>query len=103
VADIKDRQEDACWRCAAARLSSERIGRRESCPHCGADLHCCRNCRFYDPGRHNQCREPLAERQVDKERANFCEYFSPAGGPTADRRGDVRAQLAALFRPRRPG
>ena len=40
-------------------------------------MHCCRNCRFYDPAYHNQCREPQAERQVDKERGNFCEYFDP--------------------------
>jgi len=28
---------------------AERIGRRETCARCGAELHCCRNCRFYAP------------------------------------------------------
>ena len=69
---------------------------------CKADLHCCLNCAFYDPASHNQCREPQAERQVDKQVGNFCDYFSfrsgrtaPAAttGPTA-----ARARLDALFK-----
>lgn len=78
----------------------ERIGRRDACLHCGADLHCCLNCRFYEPHAHNQCREPQAERQVDKTVGNFCEYFSagegrPAQAPKAD---TARARLEALFK-----
>ncbi|MGD9764686.1 MAG: hypothetical protein AB7V27_13310 [Candidatus Binatia bacterium] len=96
-------QSGACWRCGAP-LPSGRLGRRDACARCDADLHCCRNCRFYDPPRHNECREPQAERQVDKKRGNFCEYFGSAAstsGETADR-ADARARLEALFaRPRR--
>jgi hypothetical protein len=92
-----------CHRCGTAIAATDRIGRREACPSCGAELHCCRNCRFHDPGMHNQCREPQAERQVDKERANFCEYFAigaPAAGSGAD--GGARAKLEQLFRGKRP-
>jgi hypothetical protein len=32
-------------------------------------------CKFYDPGSYNECREVSAERVVDKERANFCDFF----------------------------
>jgi hypothetical protein len=79
----------------------ERIGRRDACLACGADLHCCRNCGLHDPLLHNQCREPQAEVQVDRERGNFCEFFSfraavpgPAG---ADPAKPARARLDALF------
>jgi hypothetical protein len=51
------------------------VGRGDACPHCGRDLHCCVQCKFYDPGSYNECREVSAERVVDKERANFCDYF----------------------------
>ena len=51
------------------------VGRAETCSKCGYDLRCCMNCRFYDPGSYNECREPQAERVIDKERSNFCDYF----------------------------
>ena len=65
--------------------AGERIGRRDSCSQCSADLHCCLNCALYAANHDNQCREPQAERQVDKTIGNFCEYFelrskSAAGG-----------------------
>jgi hypothetical protein len=61
------------------------------------------NCRFYDAAYHNQCREPQAERQVDQERGNFCEYFDP-GAASGDRcretETQARGRLNALFRVR---
>ncbi|MBN2109353.1 MAG: hypothetical protein JW832_18135 [Deltaproteobacteria bacterium] len=65
-----------CHSCKKPIETSERIGRADTCPHCGTDLHCCLNCRFYDSGSHNKCRETQAERVVDKENSNFCDYFS---------------------------
>ena len=47
------------------------------CPSCRAELYVCRLCRFFDPRVAQQCREPLAEDQRDKTRANFCGYFVP--------------------------
>lgn len=51
------------------------IGRKDTCPCCDADLRCCLNCRFFDGRVYNQCRESQAERVLDKDRSNFCEYF----------------------------
>ncbi len=88
-----------CHRCGTAIGAVERVGRRDTCLQCGSDLHCCRNCRFYVPGHHNDCLETQAERQVDKQAGNFCEYFSFRTGragaavPVAD----ARAKLDALF------
>jgi hypothetical protein len=39
-----------------------RVGFRDCCESCDADLHCCKNCRFYDPAAYNECRESSAER-----------------------------------------
>jgi predicted RNA-binding Zn-ribbon protein involved in translation (DUF1610 family) len=67
-----------CYSCGASIESVERVGRRDVCESCGYDLHSCRNCRFYDVASYNECREAVAERVVDKEEANFCDYFEPA-------------------------
>lgn len=87
-----------CWRCGAAIDPRRRVGRRDACLACGADLHCCRNCRFHEPTMHNECREPQAERQVDKDRGNFCEWFSlGATRATDDKAAAARARLDAMF------
>ena len=98
---MADDRDGSCWRCGAAVRATAHIGRRETCPACESDLHCCRNCRFHDPTLHNACREPQAERQVDKDAGNFCEYFSLA--PAGARRPNspsaaARDALEALFR-----
>lgn len=51
------------------------VGRNDTCPHCSSDLHCCKNCRFYDPDRHNECRIPEADFIRDREAANFCHQY----------------------------
>jgi hypothetical protein len=53
--------------------------RSDECPKCAASLHACVHCHFLDPLKENQCGEPQAERIVDKERANFCDYFKGVG------------------------
>jgi hypothetical protein len=68
-----------CWHCGVAIEVNERVGFRECCPRCDRAVHACLNCGFYDPAYHNQCRETMAELVADKQRANFCEYFVPAG------------------------
>lgn len=83
-----------CWKCGASPADlPAHLGRREVCPSCGADLHVCRMCRFYDPGVSRACREPVAEPVADKERANFCGYFEAVCG--AYRPGDDAASRAA--------
>lgn len=78
-----------CFKCAAeiALTSGARIGRRDTCPSCGADSHVCRNCAHYDRSAYNECRESQAERVLEKERSNLCDYFTP-------RHGDAPGQAA---------
>ncbi len=68
--------------------------REARCPACDAATHVCRNCRFFAPGRSNDCMEPVAERVIDKERPNFCDYFEP----TDAARADTAAPSAATLR-----
>jgi len=49
--------------------------KNDTCPQCGNDLHCCRNCRFFDPSVHNECRETQAEWVRAKDQRNYCDYF----------------------------
>jgi hypothetical protein len=90
-----------CHRCGAP-LAPDRPSRRDACVACGADVRVCRNCDFYAPGLQADCREPAAERVADKERANFCEFFSLAVGQVPPGGGEegagARDALEALFR-----
>jgi len=60
----------------------------------------CKNCGFYEPKAHNECHEPQAERVLEKERSNFCEYFKPrtGGGSGAPTRDALKAAAEALFK-----
>ena len=40
------------------------------------EKHICLNCRFYAKGAHYDCRESIDELVKDKDRPNFCDYFS---------------------------
>ena len=77
-----------------------RVGRGESCPSCGADMHCCRNCEFYDPAAYNECREPQAERVLEKDRSNFCDYFQLAEKDSSieNKTTGTKKKLEALFK-----
>lgn len=91
-----------CHACRKAVDAGREVGRRDECPHCRADLHCCLNCRFHDPAAPKQCREPVAELVRDKAKANFCDLFSfaeQAGqGGGADDAEKARKALDDLFR-----
>ena len=92
----------SCHVCGKGLEESERVGRSEICRYCRADLHCCLNCRFYDEHAQNQCRESSAEWVGDREKNNFCEYFSFRDRAEAESkekiRQEARAKLEALFK-----
>lgn len=95
----------SCWQCGETleRLGVGRVGKRESCAKCDADLHCCRNCRFFDPSVHNQCRETQAEWVKEKDRANYCDYLDPteALGPprrSSSSSSDIKKKFDDLFK-----
>lgn len=88
-----------CQKCNGELVFEVKMQRTDVCPHCAADLHCCRNCEHWDPGAHNECKEHIAEYVPDRQRANFCTFFTFRAGPreTTDRDA-VRRKLDALFK-----
>lgn len=94
-------QNIVCVACQKSFVfTADRVGLREECPYCGADLHACRQCEFHDVKAYNECRESSADRVQDKERANFCDYYSlkKDGSAAKDRAAELRAAAEALFK-----
>jgi len=65
-----------CWHCGEPITDPDPIGRSLRCQSCGKDLRSCKNCRFFTSGARGDCKETNAEPQADKERGNFCDWFS---------------------------
>jgi len=91
-----------CHACKNELTVGRIVGRRDVCPRCHADLHCCLNCSFYDRNAPKKCREPVAELVKDKGRANFCDYFSMSEGTLDDgalaAKTQARKALGDLFK-----
>lgn len=90
-----------CYNCQASLslASNIDISRNEECENCYSNLRCCKMCSFYDKTSYNECREPTANRIVEKEKANFCDFFK-MGESTGekDAKVDILAQANALFK-----
>lgn len=89
-----------CWHCGAS-LGPHDYGRETGCPGCGKPTRVCRNCSWFDRTRANACQEPRAEPVLEKQRANFCEFFEPttpasAGSVTPEEA--LRQAAEALFK-----
>lgn len=82
----------ACHKCGHELKAEIDYGRQDTCLKCRASTHVCLNCRYYDTSKYNECTEPVAERVVDKEKANFCDHFKP----TDRKPGADDARTAAL-------
>jgi hypothetical protein len=78
------------------------VGRREICLFCGSDLHCCLNCAFHVKDAYNDCREPQAERVIEKNRSNFCGFFvfrdAEISGKGKDSGESVKTKIESLFK-----
>tara|TARA_Y100000768_G_C23908713_1_gene648852 strand:+ start:936 stop:1172 length:237 start_codon:yes stop_codon:yes gene_type:complete len=75
------------------------VARTEECEKCYTDLRCCKMCSFYDKSAYNECREPTADRIVEKEKANFCDFFKlGAKNGQENPKVDLLAQANALFK-----
>ena len=89
-----------CWSCGSS-LSYLDYGRGDTCSKCGRDTRVCKGCVFWDIHSNNQCRESQADRVVEKERSNFCDYFKPSSknSPTEQSsRESMKAAAEALFK-----
>lgn len=91
-----------CHKCGKPLSDTYKImvSRSDSCPHCMADIRCCKNCQFYDVKAYNECRETMADRITEKEKANFCDFFKIGciGNDAEKQRQDQLARAMALFK-----
>jgi len=101
MVDENDTKGIKCFSCHKPTEldAGKKILRHEECPTCGASMHCCKMCKYYDATAYNECRETIAERIVDKEKANFCEFFFLVGDTGGHGKKDNYLDLAnSLFK-----
>lgn len=63
-----------CFQCGEAITLKDKPQRSDHCV-CGAPVHACVNCRFYERSARHECREPQAEWVREKNIANFCGWL----------------------------
>ena len=97
---MSNNQGGSCWSCGSP-LTPLDYGRGDSCRKCGRDTRACKGCFFYDKSAHNECHESQADRVLEKERSNFCDYFRPVSrsGESPNAAKDaLKAAADALFK-----
>lgn len=45
------------------------------CPKCQFELHCCKQCRFFDSGAQFECTQHVPERITPKDAKNNCTFY----------------------------
>ena len=95
----------SCFNCGQTvqTLPGQKVLKNDTCPNCDSDLHCCKNCRFFDPSAHNQCREAQAEWVRFKDKRNYCDYFEASTHITLVKKsgaqtGDAKKKWDSLFK-----
>lgn len=87
-----------CWICGAHLNHKDKISFRATCETCNGDLHCCKNCKFYSPGRPNDCAVPGTDFIADRSKNNFCEEFSILGRGPAQNKPEAKKRFDDLFK-----
>jgi hypothetical protein len=96
-----------CHRCGEPWRDKGSPGRREDCLKCGAALHVCANCRFFDAKALEWCRETQArmDKPLAVDSANVCDWFVFADPDEehldAEKSKSARLAIEALFK--KPG
>lgn len=96
-----DYHTDMCWKCKKSIDTTIPVYRSSVCS-CGTDLHSCLNCLHYSPGSHYDCHETVDELVKDKDRANFCGWFSVKADFNGEKSGtdkpnDAKKAFNSLF------
>ncbi len=95
-----------CNRCGELRHSIGDLTFEDVCLKCGADLHTCGNCRFFDTTTTWECRENIPARVAGKHVKNECTFFQPKivkdlsadKGKQPQTPDDARKAFDALFK-----
>jgi hypothetical protein len=62
-----------CFNCSTTLMAGSEFP--SNCPKCGAALHCCKQCSYFEPSTRFQCLKPVPVRIAAKDQANSCELF----------------------------
>ncbi|MEZ4814617.1 MAG: hypothetical protein R3A80_05355 [Bdellovibrionota bacterium] len=92
-----------CFKCQENLESYlvSKVSRQDTCPKCGQDIRCCKNCSFYEPNAHWECREEVSEHILDKEKSNFCDFYKLGAthtGASSKNKSDLMSAAEALFK-----
>ena len=75
------------------------------CLKCGAELHSCRQCTYFDTSSRFECMQPIPERVARKDERNLCSFYSirvrvekETSTPAAMKPQDARAAFENLFK-----
>jgi predicted RNA-binding Zn-ribbon protein involved in translation (DUF1610 family) len=93
-------------RCASCgKILPAEVDFSGKCPHCGFDLHSCKQCSHFDTSARFECTQPIPARIPNKGVRNDCTFYSPRvtlerqTSRDASRRGDdPRKAFEALFK-----
>ncbi len=47
-----------------------------TCPKCQFELHCCKQCRYFDTGVRFECTQPIPDRITPKDVKNHCTFYA---------------------------
>ncbi len=88
-----------CYHCQNSWEFDPPLARGEECSKCHRDAKVCLNCEYYDPQAYRECRESQASWVREKDKSNFCSYFSPRGTSVKKEDGeDLKKKLEDLFK-----
>jgi len=90
-------------RCAQCGASiADDVGFESRCPRCGAELHSCAQCTYFDPGVRFECMQPVPARVSPKNAKNACTLYAPRTTvereTTTPRADDARKAFDDLFK-----
>jgi hypothetical protein len=99
-----DRNRDEVFRCkTCGEKNDPEFGLEAVCKKCGAALHACAQCRFFDGSAPSQCRQEIPAPIPAKLKANSCTFFAPTvslnltGAKAADSPDQARSAFDRLF------
>jgi predicted RNA-binding Zn-ribbon protein involved in translation (DUF1610 family) len=91
-----------CARCG--KVLHEGFDPNGQCPHCGFELHSCKQCSHFDTSARFECTQPILVRIAKKDSRNECRFYSPRvtlerqTSPDSSRGDDPRKAFEALFK-----
>jgi hypothetical protein len=95
----------AVSRCAQCGTVLQQIPPAGLCPKCGFELHSCKQCMYFDPGKRFECMQPVPERITKKDARNDCTFYEirvtrekETSTPATLRPTDARQAFENLFK-----